>query len=306
MDNAALVTAILIGNTLVALLVMAIALLLKKGSLAFMLFAVIALLPVAGAVFLLGSAVHHRLTLLKNKELTYEDISFDTTRKTKKIKADIAGELGSLLPLEESFSVSGTKERREAFLHTLKQDYSNNIASLKQGLDNEDSETSHYAASAVMTLVTDFLNKLAVQKHLFDNRSADDGAERAQDYLNILSSFFYSDLMGASDRKKYTDIYVNVLEWLFGEHPGAVAIDDLVLAINLLIEKSAFAAAAVWSQRVIKAFPDEDAAYNVTLKLYYASGDHERFLSLLREIMASDITISNDTLQHIRFFTYRA
>ena len=304
MDYTPVVAAILITNTIIAILVMLMTLLLKKGSVAYIYFSIIFLIPIGGIILLTFSHLTHILSF-KKKELSYKDISFDTTRQTKKQKADVAEELNKLLPLEESFNISETKNRREAFLNVLKYDYSNNIASIKQGLDNEDSETSHYAASAVMSLSTEFLNKLTLQRRLFDNKSEANGAQLAQDYLDTMRGFFHSNLMGAGDRKKYTGIYVGMLDWLYGNHPTLVVAEDLALLIDLLIERGSYADADIWSRRAIASFPADDLVYNITLKLYYSSGERDKFMSLLKEIMGSDLSISNDTLQHIRYFTYR-
>lgn len=301
MTSFMIVFIIVILNTIVATFILIWDILNKNGKIAYAHFAVIFLCPIVGGLFYLGSFLLYK-SKLRDQTLEYADISFDASRHVKKQKGNFIEEV-DILPLEEAFTVSNTKDRRKALLATLKkEDQTKNIPTILRGLNNEDSETRHYAASFVLSTSTDYLNLLSKLKDEYNDSEDQVGA--ARNYLAGLKSFMQSDIMDKIDKVKYIRIHSEVMGWMYKHFREEVTLDDYVYQIGLLLEANNYDDAKIWSDRAIHSFPEEDAPYHSTMKMYYQFGDVDKFLDMLKEIMASNINISNETLQTIRFFNY--
>lgn len=303
MDTTMLVLGILLLNTVIAVVVMVVMLLLKKGHLSYMYAATIFFIPVLSELYYVLSFIVYHFTPL-GKGLTYKDISFDATRREKKRKADIQKEV-DILPLEEAFMVSNNADRRRALLDALKSDYSKSMATIMRGVNNEDGETSHYAASVVMSTITEYLNRINDTKKIYDEASGEEKLEAAYEYLDTLQDFVNSEVVDRADERKYVNLFVEILSWVFESRRDKMRLDDYLFAIEHLVNMEEFGMAKIWSDRAFADFPTEDGVYNQTLRLYYESHDSEKFLGLLNELMGANINISNETLQTIRYFTYR-
>jgi|GEM_PF-4738499 len=298
MSSFILVFTIILLNTIGAVVMLIYNLARKKGDIAYVHFFVILLIPLVGAVYLFCANLFYRISL-RDRQLTYEGISFDASRHIKKQKGDFMEEV-NILPLEEAFKVSDKKDRRFALLSTLKKESTKNIATILLGLNNEDSETRHYAASYVLATSTDYLNLLNRLREEY--RTADDQSEAAREYLAGLKSFLQSDILDAVDQVKYIRIYTDVLSWMFKYFRDEVLLEDYIYQIELLLECDDYENAKIWADRAMHSYPDEDAPFYVLMKMHYQLGDYDSFLVLLRQIMQSSINISGDTLQKIRFF----
>ena len=301
MSSGLIVLIIVIINTIIGIVVFFWDLFREKGNYAYVHLSVIVFCPVVGALFFL-CAYLMELIFDEKLSLSYQDIGFDTTRRVKKVKKGFLEEV-DILPLEEAFSVSGKQERRRALLTALKRDYKKNISSVQLGLNNEDGETSHYAASAILSLTTEFLNKIAKLRAAFEKN--ENQPQSARDYIDTLAEFMNGEILDSIDKKKYAKTYVDVVNWLYENHKEAVNVLDFAYALKLLIEFEDFDYALTLSEKAQKEYPDEDIIYYLMMKAYYNSENFPKLKETLGRVMASEINISNETLQVIRFFNYR-
>ena len=259
------------------------------------------LCPIVGPVFFSGGLLVKKMKS-KGSELSYADIGFDASRHVKKLKSDFLEEV-DILPLEEAFVVSETKDRRKALLSTLKKDFSKTISTVLLGLNNEDSETSHYAASVILSTISDYLNMLAKSREEFLNNQNHPGP--AIDYLNLLREFMESNIIDQVDKLKYSRIYLETLSWIHDNFRESLTEDHYEFLLNSLIELDDKENAKVWANNARHAFPESDAVCYCIMKMHYKFKNYDEFLGLLQSIMSSNINFSNRTLQTIRFFTYR-
>ena len=293
---------IIILNAVAACLVLIWQLNANDTKLAISYFIVILACPIVGGLYYLGAYLLLR-TSFRNSELTYADISFDSSRHEKKQKGNFLEEV-DILPLEEAFVVSEKHDRRKALLSVLKKDITKNISSILLALNNDDSETSHYAASVILSTSTDFLNDLTKLKYAYEHESNEDNPDPACAYLAGLNVYMQSNIMDTIDKAKYIHIYNDVLSWLYINFKELITVEDFVNVITLLVEIAEYENARGWAMRARHRFPEEDSILFAILRLHYQSGAKEDMLALIKEIMNSNINISNDMLQIIRFFTY--
>ncbi|GHV45200.1 hypothetical protein FACS189492_2470 [Clostridia bacterium] len=302
MNNNTIVLWVLITNTLIAIVVYILGLLSRNGKPGLIYSLVILVSPVVGPLFF-GCAWLLLKLGLNVGGITYADISFDATRHVKKQKDNYLKEV-DILPLEEAFAISKTADRRYQLLKVLKKDYSKNISTILSGLDNEDTETSHYAASVVLSTTTEYLNDLARLKVAYEKNRTE--LQPARAYLDCLKSFILSNIPDTIDKKKYLYIYLSVFDTIYDHYEESISDDDYVFVIELLIELGNRELAATWAERALRFFPDSSAIYYAILHMHYEFGDTERFFGVLDEIKNSDLNISNEILMIIRFFSYQA
>lgn len=291
---------ILILNAILAVFILIWDIVNKKGDITYVHFFSILLCPIVGALFFICSYFVHKIITRKG-ELEYGDISFDTARHIKKQKIDFKEEV-DIVPLEEAFVVSEKKDRRSALLTVLKKE-NKNISTILRGLNNEDSETRHYAASYVLSASTDYLNMVSKLKEEY--LAAEDQYEPARNYLDGLKAFMQSDILDSIDKAKYIKIHTEVLESVHKNFREKITLEDYIHEIEILLESSDYDEAKMWCEYAIRSFPEDDTPYLILMKIYYQLGENEKFVELLEDIMDSSINISNETLNIIRFFNSR-
>ena len=74
-------------------------------------------------------------------------------------------------------------------------------------------------------------------------------------------------------------------------------------AISLrLLEIEEFEASKKWCERAEYQYPNTLATYTCQLKLYFNSGQRERFFEVVEDLKKSAIVIDSETLELIRVF----
>ena len=69
---------------------------------------------------------------------------------------------------------------------------------------------------------------------------------------------------------------------------------------QLLLDLQAYAQAEFWAERFAGQYPDQLQPYRLRMKLYFETGQTERFFEVLAQLRASNVGIDNQTLELIR------
>lgn len=102
--------------------------------------------PVVGILFLAFGMLIKIIFFRETVDL--EDVIFSKERVKQTVKADEERER-NIVPIQDALAVSDKTDLRHLMLNVLKGDISESLASISLSLDSEDSETSHYAATAL-------------------------------------------------------------------------------------------------------------------------------------------------------------
>ena len=127
--------------------------------------------PLVGPLFFSGTFVMTAL-MRKEKDIQQNIVNFSKERHLKVSAPDVSQEL-TIVPLEESFMVSPLEERRRHLLDVLKKSNSSNYTVMLKGLDNEDTETVHYAASTISKAKENFENNIRQFDLRYSTRTSD-------------------------------------------------------------------------------------------------------------------------------------
>ena len=155
MSHATQVFWILAINTLLAVILLVVSFFLSerhRKSLA--LDAVLVLFcPVIAPLFLLCSIIVGYLT--REQQVDTADISFDKTREKNHLPPNLQMER-NFTSVEDAMSFSDIPELRHLMIDILKIDRRSNLSSVALALDSDDTEVSHYAASALQDALSEF------------------------------------------------------------------------------------------------------------------------------------------------------
>lgn len=291
---------ILLLNTLIAVIYLIVVLLMGKQERksCFLKASVIFLCPVVGVCFFLIGYIMFRIFFYRDVDLT--DVIFSKERVRTFIHAEEDRER-NFAPLEESLEVAETDDLRNLMMSVVRGDIQKSLASIALALDSEDTETAHYAASVLQDALNDF--RLTVQKQrrliLEEDENQADYAELLIDYMNqILEQRVFADM----EQHAYVGQMEEICEILFMKAPERMT-SARYEAISLrLLEVEEFGLCRKWCERAEYNYPNSLATYTCQLKLYFNSGQKERFFAVIEDLKHSAVVIDSETLELIRVF----
>ncbi|MCM1159779.1 MAG: hypothetical protein NC412_01015 [Roseburia sp.] len=288
---------IIIINTLIAVLYMAVMGIKTRLPYVFQRGMVMILCPVTGLFcyffsFLLG-------LLFRNKEVDYENLSMDKTKKEFLENVDREREM-EVLPLEEVLTVSVAKDRRRAMLNMLKMDVSEKLNLVRKAVENEDSETSHYAAAAL----TDIFNKFTLQLNELQVKYDDDRSNQQTnvEFLDAVLRILNSGGLIGVEEAKYDYMYINLLENLEKFHPDAITESYYAMMVRALEKVGRTKDAEDWAERSLQRQPDSEQSYLNVMYIKYVLGKEEEFDEVLRKLTKSSVSLSQKGLDIVRFW----
>ena len=214
-------------------------------------------------------------------------------------KVDIAKEV-NLVPLAEALAVNDLTTRRRLLLDVLKDDLNEYmIPLLERAVSNEDTETSHYAVSAVMEIKRK-LQQL-IQKWSIRYAEEPGDLDIVLQYANVVKQYIMSGFMDPRMQKSCRMTYAKLLDELLLSPMGSCAIFSEKIKVEMDLGR--FDAALQYCQLFRTNYPDCEEAYVTALHLYYVLKMKEAFYNVLEELKTADFKVSNSTLTIIRYWS---
>lgn len=205
----------------------------------------------------------------------------------------------NIIPIEEALLVSEHQTRRRVMIDVLKQDTINYMEILQRAVSNEDTETSHYAVSAIMEIKRKLL--LALQDLSVKYESNQSDVYVVTTYAEVLREFMKSGFLDARTIMKYRYTYLSVLEqfielseqsdWAFQEKVDT----ELILELVANAEQSA--------QLYLEHFPKSEDAYLCLIKVYYVTKSYTKLQMTLDRLKQAPLRLSNQALTMVRFWS---
>lgn len=172
--------------------------------------ACILICPVVGILFFaVGMLIR---TIFFRETVDLDDVVFSKERVKQTVKADEDRER-NIVPIQDALAVSDKMNLRHLMLNVLKGDISESLAAISLSLDSEDSETSHYAATALSQELNSFrinVRKLqnAINKDIEENEH--DSSKR-DEYGVALIDYMDKVLRQQVLTKVEQDYFVNIM-----------------------------------------------------------------------------------------------
>lgn len=214
------------------------------------------------------------------------------------VKVDLEKET-SIVPIEEALVLNDHTTRRRIVMDALKEETLDLVSYLAKAARNDDSETAHYAVTAIVEMKRGMMAEL--QRWSVERERSPDDPTVLAGYANALKRYIGSGLMDAEMERTYRLQQADVLERLIRrEDCGEEAFADKV-ECELLLRRYDRAEAAC--ERFLQAYPQSEMAYYTALKLYYSLRAVMKFHETLNRLKESSITVSYPTLQIIRYWS---
>ncbi len=205
----------------------------------------------------------------------------------------------NIIPIEEALLVSEHQTRRKVMIDVLKQDSLNYLEILRRAVSNEDTETSHYAVSAIMETKRKLLLSLQELSVKFENQP--DDLQVVGAYAEVLRAYMRSGFLDQRTLLKNQYTYLAVLkqyimlsdqsEWAYQEK------------INLEIDLQALGDAEQSAQSYLAQYPDSEEAYLSLIKVYYTMQSHSKLQETLERLRGTSLRLSNHALTVVRFWS---
>ncbi|MHA0856864.1 hypothetical protein [Paenibacillus sp. CMAA1364] len=205
-------------------------------------------------------------------------------------------------PLEEVLLINDLATRRRLLLDVLKEDMDDTITPLLQhAASNEDTETSHYAVTALMEIKRKML--LEIQKWSVQYERESNDPHIMLHYANAIQLYMLSGFMDSRMQMSHRLTYVKLLDHLLNtELKSENVFAELILSE---IELGRYDEGLRYSKLFRQSYPDNEDAYLATLNLYYSLRMKDSFYETLEELKVSKIRVSNTGLNVIRYWSVK-
>ncbi|MGO4374211.1 hypothetical protein AB4Z21_26310, partial [Paenibacillus sp. MCAF20] len=204
-----------------------------------------------------------------------------------------------VIPIEDALLVSEHGVRRKVMIDVLKQDSMRHMELLQEAVSNEDTETSHYAVSAIMEIKRKLalsLQELSVQ---YETDKQDEHLLLA--YIGVLKSFMKSGFLDERTLRQYKFTYLSVLQSLLEVSPNTeFAYPEKV---NTELELELYVEAEETGHLYASNFPQSEEAYLTLMKVYFSTKSSDKLQDTLNSLKKSPLNLSNRALTLVRFWS---
>lgn len=255
-------------------------------------------LPVAGPLFLwfCDSAATARRKDTYRDLCLGQDYHWDDPRRLQRL--DPARE-GDRVPMEEALALSDREVRRTMVMDLLNaEDPLAYLGVLRRALDNEDTETSHYASVAIMELRRKVQQQLAAAQARWRHTPGDPDA--AAGWEQLLYRTLQSDLYDDCTNRRYQAQYRALSQRLLRQNKPRSRFLHHRVRLELL-QGDCGRAQGVCS-RYLTLYPQSEQAVRDQLELYIQARDPAGLQGFLRSLPGRPVLLTTKTLELIRAF----
>jgi tetratricopeptide (TPR) repeat protein len=210
---------------------------------------------------------------------------------------DIKKEI-NIIPFQDALNLNENKIKRKLLIHILKGETGPNITALKKALDDEDSETSHYAATAITEIKRHQQNSIQdLSKQLEDDPN---NVNLMIEFVGVLKDFLGNGFLDRDTYKYYQlqqrKLLSNILQ------RGAGSNQHYIEKINCEIELKEYQEALMDCHRFLEAYPLDEMSYIMTMKVHYSTGNYSGLQSTMKAMLSRPVTLSASGIEIIRFW----
>ncbi|MDX1699130.1 MAG: hypothetical protein R3250_00870 [Melioribacteraceae bacterium] len=205
----------------------------------------------------------------------------------------------NVVAIEDALTVSNHSDRRRVMIDVLKQDALNYLEVLQIAVKNDDTETSHYAVSAIVEVKRKLSN--ALQKLVVEYGNSNKNSEIGLAYANVLKQYMRSGFLDERTLRKYKFTYIQLMEDLlnadFSEEFVFIEKSKTELELGLIAD------AETTSKLFVERYPNNEEAHLNLIKIYFTSNSYVKLQQTITKIKKSRILLSNKGLTIIRYWS---
>lgn len=255
-------------------------------------------LPIFGLLLLWITDVYKRTSKKNVNELMLESDLLKLAEGSNIFRrADMEKEM-NIVPVEDILFLNDTSTRRKMLIDVLKEQTIWQIGTLETALQNEDSETVHYAAAALTEMRRNLQLQLQDLSVKYEENKQELAVLRA--YADVLKKYLDSSLLDQRTYVKYSYTYSFVLESLLDidQEEESYFVDK----INCELGNQSYEKAEQYCQLFREYHPESEQPYVMSLKRFFTIRDYAGFVAEMNRLKSSSVKISHATLMMIRYW----
>lgn len=229
-------------------------------------------------------------------------ISIEKLVMQNEVYKNVAIENGSAdlltVPLEEALLINDSKTKRRLMLDVLNGDAGGYAHLLGAARDDEDTEVSHYAATAMSELIKE--NEYSVQHFEQRLQKEPQNAQLLADYIDFLGDYLSTGLLDGSVLEMYRYEYIGLIERYISLCGESLPMLEKKLDMQLLLKD--FSAAEDTADLAKARFAGDGESFIMRLKLCSALCDSAGIAKTLSEISEKEIYLNKNQREIISFW----
>lgn len=204
----------------------------------------------------------------------------------------------NLVPIQDALLLNDNKTKRKLLIHSLKENTIQNPIVLEKALENEDSETSHYAATAIMEIKRKLLNRIQLLEE--ELKKKPDDAHVLSTYAGVICEYLHKGFLDAGTYHEYQILLSAVLERILTGGHGSK--QHYIDKINTDLELHEYKKANFYCERFMEDYSDDEMAYLLAMKLHYTLKNSSRLQEVISLLKKQSVRLSPQGLSMIRFW----
>lgn len=286
-------------NLIVALLVLIFIKLLKKDS-AYIIFSIIFFIPIIGIIVALSIYICKSFVKsdygkdVLDREKIYENkVSLLVRGAELKQKKDI-------IPIQDAFILNNNSVKRRLVKDIIKKDFDSNLNILNKALNDTDTETSHYAATAITELKSKLLILLQERETQYNKNPKSN--KIVINYLETIQQCINSKFFDINGDKKLEYKYVEVLKNYINDNDKDIDEKYFKELIKGYIEIEQYCDAIKYANKYKQKYKFSINPYLLLLEIYYKNKNKDQFNKTLLDLEESEIILDKDSLKVLKFW----
>ncbi len=301
MDLAGLrpVLLILIINLMVSLVVLSLAFFqrrFRRSSMALLSWFIF-IVPVMGPLYILIGLLISFIN--RKKTVDMSEISFSQEREKMILPPDQETEM-NYVPIQDAMAVTDTASLRRLLLDTLRNNARKTVASIAVAMNSLDTETSHYAASAILDALSEF--RSTAQVMLENMKKIPEDVEMNLLTFDYLIEILNMKIMTSVEQEAYIYTLDQVTENLFTHNLWYMTASHYLMIADLFISIKDYHMADKWVSRAGKYRPNMLDTYKARLHLFFDQQNNIAFFECLKELKESDILVDDEIINLFRLY----
>lgn len=214
-------------------------------------------------------------------------------------RVDVESET-SIVPIKDVLLLNENHTKRKMLLDILKNDTFKHIGILQTALLNDDSETSHYAATAIQDIKSKLLS--SIQQMEFQLGKHPDDLKLLSSYAEVIKQYVKTGFLDERTEKKYYYHYSQILERIIEIVPQEK--EFYIEKINCDLQLGELYSAEKYCKSFLDYCSTEEEAYFMSMKFYFSMKNQVRFNQTLQMLRESSVRLSPNGLNKIRFWLH--
>ncbi len=255
-------------------------------------------IPVLGFVFLKIADYVSKHNVSRDYSGIYRGERFHQDELSMLKPLDYEAEVNQV-PMKDALKLNEYEYRRKVIMNTLKEENTDEyIQVLKEALENEDPETSHYASTVIMQLRQKIQEAVIHREKLYEDYP--DVPEYACDLEKELYRVIDSDVYEKENIRKYYLLYEKVSDQLLSQERPEEAFFYHRIHVNFRQEN--FTQMKELCIRYLETYPSSEDAVLSMIELCILTKDGGLLDALLNALPQIPARLTQKTMRYIRFF----